>query len=91
MSWPEGLKDAEGAIRLRGLRTEDLRDWTRGLSATRRRRTAADAYASSCTPKAAPRTALTGARDAVARCATKTRDHRGSLPWLVRAKEKANE
>ena len=26
---PEGLREAKGAIRLRGLRTEDLRDWTR--------------------------------------------------------------
>src|SRR5215475_7407424 len=26
---PEGLREAKGAIRLRGLRTEDVRDWTR--------------------------------------------------------------
>ena len=35
---PEGLREAKGAIRLRGLRTEDVRDWTRGLSGGRRRR-----------------------------------------------------
>src|SRR5262244_4243137 len=34
---PEGLREAKGAIRLRGLRTEDVRDWTRARRARLRR------------------------------------------------------
>src|SRR5262249_47497074 len=64
---PEGLREAKGAIRLTGLRTEDLRDWTRarGPSPSRVGATALRAEPARVVPR--PRRALHLARGGPAR------------------------